>query len=58
MPTKENGTKTSERASESRGTPRETFLKESGLETGCMAKAYSFMQMVLLMRVYGSMARK
>jgi hypothetical protein len=55
---KENGTKTSERASESRGTPRATFLKESGSETECMAKASSFMQMGLLMRVFGSMDRK
>jgi hypothetical protein len=58
MPTKESGTRTSERASESRGTPRATFLKESGWETECMEKASYFMLMGLPMKAYGNMARK
>lgn len=54
---KENGVKTLEKDSASKGFRRVTFLKVSGFRIKCTAKESYFMQMERLMKVSGTMVR-
>lgn len=58
MPMKASGTKMLEKALEYRDILKETYMRESGLETECTEKEYCFMLMVLHMKDFGNMVKR